>query len=320
MPSVPSHVDPHAAAGPGTKQADTQLEANAKAKRKVKRHRQKRPRPWPVRILIGLIQLACLIYVGLLVALVMMEERLVYPGAYFTENSRSVSSHPAIETVAYLTTHDLTLQGRLIEREGTTNVVLFLHGNGTKAVWLDGWTKRLSDAFDANVLTAEYRGFADDDKTLPTESGLLEDSFAARNFLCERYKIAPDQVILYGRSLGGGCASAVASHDGAKALVLEKTFDNMVNVAADRYRYFPIRWLMKNRYDNVARLTNYQGPLVMVHGTADQMIPIRYGRRLFDSYHGGPKELLEIPGLDHNDPISDSVLSEAAQRTHQMIQ
>ena len=318
MSNLPTPVDPHAQNGRGTQRADNEYQANAKSKRKAKR-RRRRQRSLPVRILIGLVQLACLIYIGLLIALVMMEERMVYPAAYFDDGSRSVPSAAGIETVSYRSTDGLTLQGRLMDRSDAKEVVLFLHGNGIRAEWLDDWTRRLAEALDANVLTAEYRGFAAGDETLPSESGLIEDSFAARDFLCDRYKLQPDQIIVYGRSLGGGCASAVASRDGAKALVLEKTFDHMVNVAADRYHYFPIRYLMKNRFDNVARLTNYRGPLIMIHGTSDEIIPLQYGKRLFDSYHGGDKEFFEVPNQGHNQPISDSDLNEAAQKTLQMI-
>ena len=280
------------------------------APRRPKKRKRKKYRSPAAVFAIAVARIAILGYAAILVTLVMMESRLVYPGAYMADAvslDRTGAGSP-IESVEYVSTDDVVLTGRLIDRPDREDVVLFFHGNGTKANWLDPWLIQLADAFDASAMVAEYRGFSDD--VTPTEKGILADCEAARDYLCERFGKRPDELILYGRSLGGGCAVAVASRGGAKALVLERTFDRMVNVAAEKYPFVPVRLLMRNRYDSVAKLTVYDGPLVVIHGASDNIIPMHHGRRLFDTAGNSPKQWIGVESMGHNDPLPVATLQE----------
>lgn len=263
------------------------------------------------RFSIKLLRIIGLGYATILVALVVLETRLVYPGAYM--ETGYVQPNNRIQTVRYTNSDGLKIAGRLLHQATDKPIVLYFHGNGEKAVWLDPWLIRLAEAFDANVMAAEYRGFGDDDQT-PAEAGVLDDSFAARNFLMERYNVRADEIILYGCSLGGGCAVAVAADGGAKAIVLERTFDRMVDIAAGQYPFIPVNWLMRNRYDSISRLQNYQGPLVQLHGTTDELIPVAHAKRLFDSSPSESKQWIEVARLGHNDALPTSWLKEIAKR------
>ena len=218
-----------------------------------------------------------------------------------------------IVDVDYITADGVPLRGRVLDRAGHHNTVLFFHGNGTKAKWLDEWIRRLSYEFDATVMVAEYRGF-DDTQHTPDETAVICDCIAAHEFLCQREDIQPREIILYGRSLGGGCAVAVAAACGTKALVLDRTFDRMTDVAASRYPFFPVRWLMRNQYDSVARLSNYDGPLIQLHGTTDTVIPISHGKNLYASAGCRPKHWIEVLGLGHNVDLSTSQLRQMAAK------
>jgi fermentation-respiration switch protein FrsA (DUF1100 family) len=292
-----------------------QGESNARKKKA----RRRPPRSRAARITISFVQIVVVTYVALLIALVCLETRLVYPGAYFgdVDGTQNYPSGKAsgIERVEYKSEDGTPLKGRLVERTGAKNYLLFFHGNGSKARWLDVWGKLLSDEFDANVLLAEYRGYEDD--ATPSESAVISDCRSARRFLCKRYQCQPDDVILYGRSLGGGCAVALASQGGAKALVLERTFDRLVDVAGDKYPYVPVSMLMRNRYDSIAKLTAYDGPLVMLHGSNDKLIPIEHAQRLYDSARCDDKHWIEVPDLGHNDPLASSDLQQIVQAVSQ---
>lgn len=276
-----------------------------KRKKKRKRHRSRR-----ARFIIGALQFAVACYAALLLGLVMMETRLVYPAAFDDSSSVAMVASPNIETVQYSSTEGVTLQGRLLPRPSSNNFLLYFHGNAVKAKQLDTLLERLSETFDATAMIAEYRGF-EDDRT-PTEKGVLADCFAARDYFCERYEITPRDLILYGCSLGGGCAVAVASQGGAKAMVLERTFDRMVNVAADRYPFVPVHLLMRNRYDSIAKLTVYKDPLVVVHGTDDSIISIDHGKRLFTTSGSPKKQWIPVEGLDHLAPLPPQTLDQIA--------
>jgi fermentation-respiration switch protein FrsA (DUF1100 family) len=237
------------------------------------------------------------------------------PMAVSNSVESSVSKDNEVQHVQYQSSGNVTLRGLLLDRRGSDNLVLYFHGNGVKAAWLADWAKRLSDNLDATVMIAEYRGYEDD--ATPTEKCVIEDCFAARDFLCDRYDKDPKDIILYGRSLGGGCAVAVASLGGAKALILERTFDRLVDVAAEKYPVLPVRFLMNNRYDSVARLTAYKGPLVQLHGVADEVIPVEHGQRLFQSSRCEPKHWIAVDGLGHNDHIPQDALGEIVAKVRE---
>jgi pimeloyl-ACP methyl ester carboxylesterase len=294
-----------------------------------KKQPQKPQRSPQRRLALGLVQGLAVTYLCILLAMIAMETRLVYPAAFSDENRVAVDqtaslvpgggsairvnnriADPEILTVRYPSTDGLTVSGRLLERGKDKQVVLFLHGNGSKAAWFDRWIRRLSEHLDANVMAAEYRGYEDEET--PTENGLLADSLAARDFLCQRYQVAPEEIILFGRSLGGACAVAVAANGGAKALILDRTFDRLVDVAADKYPIFPVRWIMRNRFDSLAKITDYRGPLIMIHGDVDELVAMKRGRRLYDSAGCQPKHWIQVEGLSHNVPLSDPILVEVA--------
>ena len=258
---------------------------------------------------IKLLRLVGFGYATVLVTLVVMETRLVYPGAFMSSQARQ--SDPLVQSVQYQSVDGVVLQGRLLHRDSSKPVVLFFHGNGEKAIGLDRWLIQVSEVFDANVMAAEYRGYAENTPK-PDERGVLADCRAARQYLMDAYNVRADQIILYGRSLGGGCAVALAADGGARALVLERTFDRLVDVAAGKYPVIPVRWLMRNQYDSVARIAHYDGPLVQLHGTDDRLIPIQHARRLFAASDSAHKELIEVRGLRHNDRLSINQLKQLA--------
>ena len=74
---------------------------------------------------------------------------------------------------------------------------------------------------------------------------------------------------------------AIAAEQGAQALVLDSTFSRMTDAAAYHYPWLPVRLLMRNRYDSVARIQKYLGPVFQSHGTDDTIVPIELARRLF---------------------------------------
>jgi fermentation-respiration switch protein FrsA (DUF1100 family) len=135
----------------------------------------------------------------------------------------------------------------------------------------------------------------------------------------DAYQVRADEIILYGRSLGGGCAVALAADGGARALVLERTFDRLVDVAAAQYPVIPVQLLMRNRYDSLDRLPRYRGPLIQLHGTRDQLIPIDRGKRLFAAARSSRKHFIAVPGLGHNEQLPMDSLVELAECVKESI-
>ena len=95
----------------------------------------------------------------------------------------------------------------------------------------------------------------------------------------------------------------LAAKNGCRGLVLQSTFTSLPDAAACLYPWAPVQWLMRNRYDSLSKIGRCRVPVLMSHGTADDLIPLRLGRQLYDAA-AGPKQFIEIPGGNHNDEES----------------
>ncbi len=161
---------------------------------------------------------------------------------------------------------------------------------------------QLSESLDASVFIFDYRGYGHSEGT-PSEAGCIADGLAAQRWLAQRIGKQPSDVVVMGRSIGGAIATAVAAEqNGAQALVLVNAFSRMTDVAAYHYPWLPVRLVMKNQYDSVARIRNYAGPVFQSHGTADMIVPIRFGRELFAAAPTSEKRFVEFADRGHNDP------------------
>ena len=110
---------------------------------------------------------------------------------------------------------------------------------------------------------------------------------------------------LLGRSLGGGVAVQLAADDGARGLILASTFTSLPDVGAEHAPLLAPKLIMRNRFDSITRIPEYDGPLLMSHGDADELIPFEQGRQLFEAATG-PKRFIRIPDAGHNDPQTEA--------------
>jgi fermentation-respiration switch protein FrsA (DUF1100 family) len=96
-------------------------------------------------------------------------------------------------------------------------------------------------------------------------------------------------------------------------LILERTFSNLPDVAAYHYSWLPVRRLLRNRFDSLARIGHYHGPLLQSHGTADEVVPFALGQRLFSAAAAEPKQFVVMPGVTHNGPNDEDYYTELAR-------
>ena len=193
------------------------------------------------------------------------------------------------------------LHGWYVPTKNPRAVVLFCHGNAGNITHRASILDVLQRHIGASTLIFDYRGYGRSEGK-PNEAGVLADARAARRWLAQREKIAEADIVLMGESIGGAVAVDLAARDGARALVLESTFNNLPDVAAYHYPWLPVRWAMRTRLDSAAKIGNYHGPLLQSHGDADTTVPLRFGQRLHEAANE-PKKFLLYPGHDHNDPM-----------------
>lgn len=189
---------------------------------------------------------------------------------------------------------DVTLKAWYRPGDGR-GTVLFFHGNAGHR----GYREPVLRAFATRgwgVMIPDYRGYGGSTGT-PSEQGLYADGEACRAWLAAH---DGGPLVLMGSSLGSGVAVELARREPPAALVLQSPFDSMTSVAASAYPILPVRWLLKDRYPNDARIGAVRAPLFVAHGTEDRIIPMALGRRLYDSA-SQPKQWFPVEGAGHND-------------------
>ncbi len=161
--------------------------------------------------------------------------------------------------------------------------IVFFHGNAGHIGFRAGRIRPYLDAGYGGLLV-DYRGYGGN-PSRPTEAGLYADGRAALGFLASR-GFASGRTVLFGESLGSGVAVQLAAEQAdagtpVAAVVLDAPFSSAADVAADHYKLLPARRLLKDRYDNAAKIGRIGSPLFIGHGDADGIVPQRLGRRLF---------------------------------------
>jgi fermentation-respiration switch protein FrsA (DUF1100 family) len=246
------------------------------------------------------LRLAAVCYLLVLLLLLLLENTLLYPAPKYPTGDWEAASIPH-EDVHLASLDGTPLHGWYFDHPQPRAVLLYLHGNGDCVAYLGPYLAALRDKLRLAIFVVDYRGYGRSGGS-PFEKGILEDGDAAQRWLAERAGCRMNEVVLMGRSLGGAVAVDLATRNGARGIVLQNTFTSMPDVAAGHYPWAPVRWLMRNRYDSLCKISGYRGPILASHGTADGLVPIEFGRRLFDAAPSERKEFVPIEGGDHNSP------------------
>jgi fermentation-respiration switch protein FrsA (DUF1100 family) len=186
--------------------------------------------------------------------------------------------------------------------------LLFAHGNGGNLSDRGRYIGDLQRHLKTAVLLIDYPGYGRSGG-VPTEAGCYAAGDAAYEWLTRTRGIPTDRIILYGGSLGGGIAADLAARRPHRALVLVSTFTSFPDQAQTLYPWLPARWLVRNKYDNVAKLASVAGPVFVTHGRQDDLIPFAMGERLYAAARG-QKQFFAMNNWGHNDyPNDEGVLA-----------
>jgi len=245
-------------------------------------------------ILIGIVIFYCLV-----LGYMYFNQRamLYFPAS--SKPSYSVLGITAPEIVNISPEPSLTIEGWYWPpaKEGNETIVFF-HGNGQAyQYWMDKLKLFRNAGF--GTLHAEYRGYAGN-AGQPTEQGLYADARAYIKWLEEHKNTKPENIILYGESLGTGVVVQMATEFPVKAIILESPYTSTAELGQSKYPIFPVMWLMKDQYRSIDKIAGLSMPKLIVHGELDQIIPIRFGRELYEKADE-PKDFIEIKGAGHND-------------------
>ena len=157
--------------------------------------------------------------------------------------------------------------------------ILFLHGN---AGTLEDRIYKINHFKDVNVnfLIIAWRGFSGN-KGKPSEKGLYEDAKSAIKWLKNK-GIKEENIIIYGESLGTGVASEIAQNKNFAGVILETPFTSMVNVGKTKYPFFPVSFLLKDKYESDKKIKNIKSPIFIMHGEVDKIVPFWMGEKMYN--------------------------------------
>ncbi|MHC4498526.1 MAG: alpha/beta hydrolase [Planctomycetota bacterium] len=246
--------------------------------------------------LISLFLMLVIAYCGLGLILYLMQPKFLYHpmrGLPYTPDELGLD----FENVVFKTADGLKLSGWFIPAENSELTVLFCYGNG------GNMTHRLDSInffynIGLNCFIFDYRGYGGS-QGRPTEQGTYLDAEAAYVWLTKERRISPDNIIIFGRSLGGSIGAQLASTVPVGALVVESTFTSYVDIARKFYPYMPVQWFASYRYRTIDHMRDIHCPVMIIHSQNDEVVPFEFGLKLYDAANE-PKEFVEIFG-SHND-------------------
>lgn len=239
----------------------------------------------------------------LLIAVAITFSMLMYfqqPGMIFYP-VKGISSTPEDWGMIYQdvfldTPDDIKLHGWYIPSPSAVKTVLFFHGNAGNISHRAESIKIFHKA-GVNVFILDYRGYGRSEGK-PTENGLYIDADTAWRYLVELKKVEPENIIIFGRSLGGAIAIKLASSVTAGKLIVESTFSSSKDMARAMFPLLSYILFIRFDFDNVETIKKVRYPVMVLHSPGDEIIPFTQGEKVFKAAND-PKTFYSLSG-DHN--------------------
>ena len=273
----------------------------------------RRPRSWKRRLIIWVLE-AAVVYVGVVIVLSAMENWMLYHPIPASEDWIDPSVYNLkVQDVELHMADGTRLHAWWCPIENATDnhaagALLYCHGNAGnlshRAYAISSWQQ----ALHLPVLIFDYPGYGKS-AGKPGEKQCYAAADAAYDWLTQTKGVPGDQIVVYGGSLGGGVAVDLASRRPHRALVLAKTFTSIPDVGQSVYPWLPVRWVMRNRFDNLAKIGQCRRPVFMAHGTADGLVPFSLAQKLYEAANE-PKHFSILEGRDHNDALPPEMFQE----------
>ena len=220
-------------------------------------------------------------YVLLLTIVFSFQRNLLYHPSVDNYHKDEVTNEPTeIEKVKITTVDNINLvawfYNKNIEKFKT---ILFFHGNAGS---LESRTYKLNHFkdFNVNFLIIAWRGF-NGNEGKPNEVGLYRDANSAIKWLNSK-GITKENIILYGESLGTGVAVEVAQNKKYAGVILESPYTSMVNMGKKYYPLFPVRFLLKDKFESYKKIKNVSVPILVIHGKIDKIVPFAMGKKMYE--------------------------------------
>jgi fermentation-respiration switch protein FrsA (DUF1100 family) len=197
--------------------------------------------------------------------------------------------------LVFLQTENNNLIPAKFFNDGQEFTILMSHGNAEDITRVDSWvSKSLLKHVKANVLIYEYSGYFSSEID-PNESYVYKDAEAAFSFLVNTIGVPSKKIVAYGRSLGSGPSCFLAEKYDLGGLILQTPFTSIYRVVLD-FRFT----LPGDMFPNVDRIDKIKCPLLVMHGTRDEIVPMQHSVDLFETSGSKVKTQYFVEGAGHN--------------------
>jgi hypothetical protein len=239
---------------------------------------------------------------GILIAVVtlrVIENHLIYFPPRYPEGFPPAQTFERDGEEVWLLTEDgVRIDAFYRSNPASKQVLLWFHGNAEN-IGYDLDHLRALAKIGVNILAVDYRGYGKSEGK-PDEAGVYRDANAAYDYLINQRHFRAQEIVIYGHSLGGAVAVNLASRRPCGRLIVQSSFTN-ARAMARRMLVIPLlEYVAKSRFDSLQKIREVHAPILVVHGTRDEVVPFRMGQQLFAAA-SEPKRFYAIEGAGHND-------------------
>ena len=238
------------------------------------------------------------VYLAILVILIAGEDRLAFPGWTFRQPWLGPPANTVVEEVIIPTPDGHTIQAWWLPPAKWTpsqGAVLYLHGNGGNLSTCGRALKKWRNELQMGVLGIDYPGYGHSTGT-PDERSCYAAAQLSFDWLVREKKVAPQDVVVIGQSMGGAMATEVAYRQRCRMLLTSGAFTSFPDIAQEHYGWLPARYLVSLQFDNLAKMKTLETPVFITHGTADHTVPFSFGERLCRGDHESAQAVLPGAG------------------------
>lgn len=234
----------------------------------------------------SLVVVSCLllaVYFSMTAALYFFQRTFLYaPTPNITHNFENFTVSNEGETIDIV-----------VLNKGKSESILYFGGNGEMV--LNSADEFIKHFPNKTAYLVNYRGYGASSGS-PTEQALYSDAIKIFETVKNNHQI----VSIIGRSLGSGVATYVAANKPVEKLVLVTPYDSILNIAKNRFKFFPVKYLLKDRYDSASRVENINSKVLIIAAEHDQIVPMHNTKKLAEKFEQDQLTFKTINGEGHN--------------------
>ena len=241
---------------------------------------------------------------GILFAVVtlrIIENQLIYFPPRYPEGFPAPQTYEGeVENVWLLTEDGVRINAFYRSNPASKQVLLWFHGNAENIGYGLEHLRALAK-IGVSILAVDYRGYGKS-QGKPDEAGVYQDADAAYDYLIKQRHFRAEDIFIYGHSLGGAVAVDLASRRPCGGLIVQSSFTSARAMARRMFAIPLIAYVVKSRFDSLQKIRDVHAPILIVHGTRDEVVPLRMGQQVF-AVAPEPKRFYPIQGAGHNDVL-----------------